>query len=79
MPEDIVVTLLGQALSGLVRYLDSRPSDATYDDDISALERVAAVLARIDPGDAPRLMRALGPAVAADLGVQVRRAGSDAG
>jgi hypothetical protein len=73
MPEDAVVTLLGQALSRLVHYVDERPVEATYDDDVAALQSVAAVLAHVTPDDAPRLIRALGPAVAADLGIQDQR------
>jgi hypothetical protein len=70
MPEDALVTLLGRALSALVRYVDERPAEATYDDDIAALERVAAILSHTPPDDGPRLITALGPAVAADLGIQ---------
>jgi hypothetical protein len=77
MPEDAVVMLLGRALASLVRYVDERPREATYDDDIAALQQVAAMLSHVDPGDAPRLIRALGHAVAADLGIRSRHAGSE--
>jgi hypothetical protein len=70
MSEDAVVTLLGHALSRLVRYVDERPSEATYDNDIAALERVAAILSHARPDEIPRLIGALGPDVAADLGLQ---------
>lgn len=69
MPEDAAVSLLGRALSSLVRYVDERPVEATYDDDIAALEQVSAILAHAAPGDVPRLARALGAVVAADLGL----------
>ena len=69
MPEDAVIPLLGQALSSLVRYVDERPVEATYDDDIAALEQVSAILAHAGPDDVPLLVQALGTAVAADLGL----------
>jgi len=78
MSEDAVVTLLGEALSALVRYVDERPVEATYDDDITALEGVAATLSHAHPDDVPRLMRALGPGIAADLGLQDRSDARDA-
>jgi hypothetical protein len=74
MSQDTVVALLGKALAGLVRYVDERPTEATYDDDIAALERVAATLSHVSPQDVPVLVRALGAATAADLGVQAQRA-----
>jgi hypothetical protein len=74
MSQDAVVTLLGRALAALVRYVDERPTEATYDDDIAALERVAAMLSHVAPEDVPLLVRALGRATAADLGVQSRPA-----
>ena len=69
----MLLPLLGKALSGLVQYVDERPSDATYDDDVQALQSVAAILAHADRADAARLVEVLGPRVAADLGVQLPR------
>jgi hypothetical protein len=70
VPDDVLLPLLGKALSGLVQYVDERPSDATYDDDLQALVTVAAILSHADPAEAGRLVEVLGPRVAADLGVQ---------
>jgi hypothetical protein len=73
VPDDVLLALLGRALSGLVQYVDERPSDATYDDDVQALQKVAAIISHADPAEAGRLAEVLGPRVAADLGVQLPR------
>ncbi|HEY6795462.1 MAG TPA: hypothetical protein VI248_12365 [Kineosporiaceae bacterium] len=73
MSEDAAVMLLGRALSALVRYVDQRPAEATYDDDIAALERVAAILSHARPADVGLLVRALGQDVAADFGLPSAR------
>ncbi len=55
-----VAAILAEALRGLIDFVDSRPSDATEDDDVKALEDVAYVLNKVSPEQASRLIAVLG-------------------
>jgi len=72
MSENAVETLLANALRELVTYVDSRGDHFTADDDVSALEGVAAVLLAAAPDDLDRLRTLLGPKVSFEMGLSER-------
>ncbi len=61
--------LLSKALRHLADYVEDRPADATFDDDVRALESVTEVLQRVGPDDRPRLVALLGPTHADRFGL----------
>lgn len=69
MQENNVETLLATALRELVTYVDSRGDDFTADDDVTALEGVAAVLLAAAPADLDRLRTLLGPQMSFAMGL----------
>ena len=58
-----------QALVDLVRFVDQRPTDATEDDDVRALEDTAYTLGQVAASDDERLIRLLGHETAFGLGL----------
>jgi len=58
---DPVAALVARALRDLVTYVDRRDESCTEDDDVRALEDVAATLNEVAPQDAERLRSLLGP------------------
>lgn len=72
MSENAVETLLANALRELVTYVDSRGDDFRADDDVSALEGVAAVLLAAAPDDLDRLRTLLGPKISFEMGLTER-------
>lgn len=69
MPVDDVTLRLAKALASLVRFVEERPSDATEDDDVRALEEVALVLNGAASQDRARLRALLGTEVSEWLGL----------
>ena len=69
MESDPLTATVGQALAALIRYVDSRPEDATTDDDVRALEDVARVLQQAPATDHARLRELLGEQIANGLGL----------
>ena len=69
MPDDDVARRLAEALAGLVRFVEERPSDATEDDDVRALEDVAHVLNDAAAQDRARLRALLGAEVSEWIGL----------
>ena len=70
MSENAVEVLLANALRELVTYVDTRGDDFTADDDVSALEGVAAVLLAAAPDDHDRLRTLLGPMMSFEMGLR---------
>ena len=68
MPEEPLTKSLAQALRDLVLFVETRPDDATADDDVRALEDLAFVLNQLAPADRIRAQALLGDHVVAMLG-----------
>ena len=69
MSVDPVAVLLSRALRELVRYVDRRDDTFTEDDDVRALEDVAAILSEVAPEDVDRLTALVGSEVAIAVGL----------
>jgi hypothetical protein len=69
MSSDPVAELLAEALVGLIQFVEQRPEEATADDDVAALEDVAATLLRADESDRVRLVGLLGEEHSEALGL----------
>lgn len=69
MRQNDLEQLLADALRGLVEYVDGREDTFSEDDDVRALEDVAAVLQQVSPEDSDRLARLLGPKLSVELGL----------
>jgi hypothetical protein len=65
-----LATVLASALRGLVEYVDARTDDDTEDDDVRALEDVAAVLHQAPPEARMRLREMWGEEFAAEVGLE---------
>jgi hypothetical protein len=63
-------TVLASALRGLVEYVDARTDDDTEDDDVRALEDVAAVLQQAPPEAQTRLREMWGEEFAEEVGLE---------
>ena len=69
MSVDPVAVLLSRALRELVRYVDRRDDTYTEDDDVRALEDVAAILSEVAPEDVDRLTALVGSELAIAVGL----------
>lgn len=69
MSQNDLEKLLADALRGLVGYVDARDETFNDDDDVRALEDVAAVLQQVAPQDSDRLATLLGPKLSLELGL----------
>ncbi len=69
MSRDNVEAILATALRDLVSYVDTREETSAADDDVRALEDVAAVLHGVDPDDLDRLTTLLGPQLSFEMGL----------
>ena len=69
MSVDPVAVLLSRALRELVRYVDRRDDSFTADDDVRALEDVAAILSDVAPEDVDRLTALVGSELAIAVGL----------
>ena len=69
MSVDPVAVLLSRALRELVRYVDRRDDTFTADDDVRALEDVAAILSEVAPEDVDRLTALVGSELAIAVGL----------
>ena len=69
MSVDPVAVLLSRALRELVRYVDRRDDTYTQDDDVRALEDVAAILSDVAPEDVDRLTALVGSELAIAVGL----------
>lgn len=67
-----MVPVLAAALKSAVSFIEHRPSDATADDDVTALEGVAAELLQIPQQDLNRLVDVLGSELADWTGLSDR-------
>jgi len=65
-----LATVLAAALRGLVEYVDARTDDDTEDDDVRALEDVAAVLQKAPPEAQSRLRELWGDEWAEMVGLE---------
>ena len=65
-----LATVLASALKELVEYVDARTDDDTEDDDVRALEDVAAVLHQVSPEAQTRLREMWGEEFAEELGLE---------
>lgn len=72
MSNDDVEAILATALRDLVSYVDTRGETSTADDDVRALEDVAAGLHRVDPDNLDRLTTLLGPQLSFEMGFSDR-------
>lgn len=66
---DSLLALVAEALCDLIDFVEGRPSDATEDDDVRALESAAYVLLQVRGEDRGRLVRLLGPERSRHVGV----------
>lgn len=69
MTDDPLVALLAKALQDLVNFVDTRPEDATEDDDVRALESVAYTLQQAAAEDRARLASLLGEKLSGEVGL----------
>ncbi|CAN7392803.1 hypothetical protein LJR027_002269 [Terrabacter sp. LjRoot27] len=69
MGADDLEELLARALRVLVDYIDEREDTFTADDDVRALEEVAAVLHEVSPASRDRLRTLLGPKLSFEVGL----------
>ena len=65
-----LATVLAAALRGLVEYVDARTDDDTEDDDVRALEDVAAVLHQAPPEAQACLREMWGEEFAEEVGLE---------